>query len=91
MSYRTLEVDFECRLESDGERFQDGLMPIPAFDADGLLPEGIHACSLQEVRARFGGFQETDRRPRLMGQLEVYWSDAQASDLTSTSLLYTRN
>jgi hypothetical protein len=34
-------------------------MPIPPLDEDGLLPEGIHECSLEEIRARFGSFQVT--------------------------------
>lgn len=30
-------------------------MPIPPFNADGLLPTGIHLASLAEVIQRFGG------------------------------------
>lgn len=52
-------------------------MPIPAFTADGLLPEGIHDCTLDELRERFGQFQRTDRRPRLYGQLETLVREAQ--------------
>jgi len=40
-------------------------MPIPDLNEDGLLPEGIHEASLEEVRERFGRFQRTDRRPDL--------------------------
>jgi hypothetical protein len=29
-------------------------MPIPDFDHIGLLPGGVHACTLAEVRERFG-------------------------------------
>lgn len=28
-------------------------MPIPAFDAMGLLPLGVHDCTLQEIEERF--------------------------------------
>jgi hypothetical protein len=51
-------------------------MPIPALTADGLLPEGIHDCSLDELRERFGQFQRTDRRPRLFEQLEAFVREA---------------
>ena len=51
-------------------------MPIPPFTADGLLPEGVHACSLSEVRERFGLFQGTDRRPALLGRLLEFLKEA---------------
>jgi len=38
--------------------------------AAGVLPPGIHDASLDEIRALFGQFQETDRRPRLFERLE---------------------
>ena len=38
---------------------------VPAFDADGNLPPGIHACSWNELVARFGG--DPYRRPLLQG------------------------
>ena len=40
-------------------------MPIPPFNEAGLLPNGIHSCTLEEVQQRFGSFQTSDRRPRL--------------------------
>ena len=45
-------------------------MPIPDFSADGLLPPGIHDCTLQEIRHRFGSFQGTEQRLRLFAKLE---------------------
>ena len=30
-------------------------MPIPQFDPNGFLPEGVYECSLEELRERFGG------------------------------------
>ena len=45
-------------------------MPIPALNSDGLLPTGVHDCSLSEVRARFGDFQGSDVRQRLFTRLE---------------------
>jgi hypothetical protein len=54
-------------------------MPIPALNADGLLPEGIHDCTLIEIRDRFGAFQRSDRRCRLFERLERYIAAARAS------------
>ena len=34
---------------------------IPAFDADGFLPAGIHPATLSEIRQRFGGSSEIRR------------------------------
>jgi hypothetical protein len=44
-------------------------MPIPDLNADGLLPVGLHDCSLEEIQVRFGAFQDTDRRPKLHERL----------------------
>jgi hypothetical protein len=34
---------------------------IPAFDADGFLPSGVHPATLREIRDRFGGPSEIRR------------------------------
>ena len=39
-------------------------MPIPDLDEHGLLPAGIHDCSLEEMNAKFAW---NDHRERLMG------------------------
>lgn len=44
-------------------------MPIPQFTSEGLLPLGIHDATEPEIRARFGDFQESDRRMRLFAKL----------------------
>lgn len=44
-------------------------MPIPALTTEGLLPAGIHDCSLDEIRKCFGAFRGSDRRPRLFDRL----------------------
>jgi hypothetical protein len=44
-------------------------MPIPELSEYGLLPEGIHDCTLEEIGARFGRFQKTDRRVQLFTKL----------------------
>lgn len=56
-------------------------MPIPALTDDGLLPTGVHDCSLDEVQQRFGQFQRTDRRCRLMNLLTEFVRDATACQL----------
>ena len=55
-------------------------MPIPDF-YEGLLPPGVHECSIDEVRARFGTFQGSDRRPRLFEKLEQYLTEARKTGL----------
>src|SRR5437870_11812921 len=45
-------------------------MPIPDLSAKGLLPRGIHDCTLQDIRHRFGSFQGTEQRLRLFAKLE---------------------
>ncbi|HUE70810.1 MAG TPA: hypothetical protein VMP01_07960, partial [Pirellulaceae bacterium] len=54
-------------------------MPIPDFDADGLLPVGIYDCTLQELRDRFGTFQTSDLRCRLYERLEAFLREAKLS------------
>ncbi|NOT59232.1 MAG: hypothetical protein HOP19_03295 [Acidobacteria bacterium] len=44
-------------------------MPIPNLNEDGLLPEGIHDCTLEEIGAQFGRFVVSERRVRLFTQL----------------------
>jgi hypothetical protein len=44
-------------------------MPIPLLDQHGLLPVGVHDCTLEEIKARFGSFQRSDRRPQLFQKL----------------------
>jgi hypothetical protein len=51
-------------------------MPIPALTADGLLPEGVHDCTLEEVREQFEQFQRTDARCRLFERLEALVHEA---------------
>lgn len=46
-------------------------MPIPDLNEAGLLPEGIHDCTLTEVEARFGQVQVSDRRVHLFAKLRA--------------------
>jgi hypothetical protein len=50
-------------------------MPIPQLTAAGLLPDGLHECTVEEVMDRFGRFQESDRRPSLGREFQSYLSD----------------
>ncbi len=50
-------------------------MAIPDLSPDGLLPEGVHECTLEEVEERFGRFQSSDRRPSLMRRLRQYHAE----------------
>jgi hypothetical protein len=56
-------------------------MPIPLLKANGLLPEGVFDCTLSEIRAHFGQFQESDQRPRLFARLEELFRTMQNSGL----------
>lgn len=62
-------------------------MPIPALNADGLLPTGVFDCTLTEVRTRFGSFQNSDARPKLFGKLEELMTVLQRSGLFEILLL----
>lgn len=53
---------------------------LPEFN-DGVLPEGIHDCTLEEVAGRFGRIQRSDRRPRLMENLRNYVAELKAAGI----------
>ena len=56
-------------------------MAIPTLNVDGLLSEGVHVCGLDEIKARFGCFQGSDRRPQLFAKLEELVGDMKKSSL----------
>ena len=62
-------------------------MPIPEPEPDGLLPPGLHDCTLEEIRARFGTFHRTDRRPRLFEKLEQYLAEARPTGLVAAVIV----
>ena len=39
---------------------------LPEFTGHGVLPPGIHKASLEEIEARYGKFQRSDRRALLL-------------------------
>lgn len=53
-------------------------MAIPKLNSRGLLPVGVHLCTLAEVRKRFGSFQESDRRIELFEKLTLYMREVRA-------------
>src|SRR5438552_17030253 len=62
-------------------------MPIPGFEEHGLLPPGVHACTLGEIKARFGSFQSTDRRPQLFAKLMAFLDEAKAAGIVRAILV----
>ena len=62
-------------------------MPIPSLNQDGLLPVGIHDCTLAELKIRFGVFQSNDQRPRLFARLESFLAEVRAAGLVRSVLV----
>src|SRR2546426_10698771 len=62
-------------------------MPIPPFDQHGFLPVGVHDGSLAEVKARFGSFQGSDRRPQLFVKLEAFAGEAKAARIVRSIIV----
>ena len=60
---------------------------LPPFNEHGLLPDGIHDCTLEEVESRFGSFQGSDRRPQLWAQFREFFREAKATGLVDAVLL----
>jgi len=56
-------------------------MAIPSLMTTGLLPPGIHLCSADEIRTRFGSFQGSDRRPNLIRKFEAFLVEVRASGI----------
>jgi hypothetical protein len=60
---------------------------IPDLDSHGLLPPGVFDASLDELKARFGTFQGSDRRPRLFQRLAELVAVMQRSGLFEAWLI----
>ena len=54
------------------QTFWSSDLAIPDLNDDGVLPEGLHECSLDEVIERFGQFSQSDRRRRLGQRLQEF-------------------
>jgi hypothetical protein len=60
---------------------------IPPFNEQGLLPDGIHDCTMDEVAERFGAFQSSDRRPQLWARLAEFMRELKACGLMDAVLV----
>jgi hypothetical protein len=54
---------------------------------DGVLPEGLYFCTLEEVKMSFGQFRRSDRRPQLTERLTRYVRDARNSGVVSAIVI----
>ncbi len=62
-------------------------MPIPALNEDGFLPPGVHDCTFDENRSRFGAFRATDRRPKLCAALAEFIEEVRIAAIFSAVLI----
>ena len=60
---------------------------IPPLNETGLLPDGIHDCTLAEVGAQFGAFQGTDRRPQLWAGFTEFVREVKACGVVDVVLV----
>ena len=54
---------------------------------DGVLPEGVHECTMDEVAERFGRFLRTDRRVRLTERLRRYVEEVRGSGISTAVII----
>jgi hypothetical protein len=54
---------------------------------DGVLPEGVHECTIDEIEDTFGVFRHTDRRQKLTAQLKDYLREATLSAVASAVII----
>ena len=59
---------------------------IPELE-DGVLPPGIHDCTLDEIDEVFGRFQRTDHRMTLVKKLRQLISDLQFGNLAKEVII----
>ena len=62
-------------------------MSIPELNFHGLLPPGIHDCTIEEVGQQFGRFQWSDCRPNLFKRLQEYVHELQQSQIAEALIL----
>ena len=60
---------------------------IPPFNEQGLLPNGIHDCAMDEAAERFGAFQSSDRRPQLWARFAEFIREVNACGLIGAVLV----
>ena len=61
---------------------------IPPLE-DGVLPEGVHDCTIEEVDAMFGRVQKSSRRIRrlLMEKLRAFLQDARRAGIVNAVVI----
>jgi hypothetical protein len=62
-------------------------MPIPDLNEQGVLPPGVHECTLEEVGARFGRFAETSQRPDLFARLTAYMGELSKAGVANAIII----
>ena len=62
-------------------------MTIPELSADGILPAGIHDCTVEDIATTFGAFQESDQRPQLLKRLREFLESVKQSELASSVIV----
>jgi hypothetical protein len=62
-------------------------MPIPKLSRNGVLPEGIHNCSLMKVQKRFGFFTQNDCRVKLFEKLQSLVETASSTRLVTAVII----
>lgn len=59
-------------------------MPLPAFRADGWLPEGHHKATWEEITERFGGDASSDKRLQVARRFFAWRDACRAAGLSGT-------
>lgn len=55
--------------------------------SDGVLPQGIHVCTWEEVVNRFGRFNTTEKRRRLTVKLAQYIADVREAQIANAVVI----
>ena len=56
-------------------------MALPLFTADGVLPEGIHEATLDEIQKKCCSYGDIERRNSLFNTLQKYINDVKKHDV----------
>src|SRR5690349_21006811 len=62
-------------------------MPIPLLNEWGVLPPGVHDCTMEEIEERLARSQMTDQRIRLLEKLVRYVKEARGTGLAVALLI----
>lgn len=56
---------------------------IPSLTPEGLLPAGVHTCSIAEIEDRFGRFNRSDRRIGLTAKFREFIEELKSTCLVT--------